>query len=266
MKVLTKIKSEPVICTPDDFVIASYGGGTNSTALLVECVKRGIRVDVITFADTGGEKPHTYAYVEYFSKWLVAQGYPEIITVKANTTLEADCLKRNALPSLAYGFKTCSQRFKIAPQEKFFNNLEAAKAFWRSGRKIVRLIGYDADEPYRVREYEDKKYSNAYPLVEWNMGRDECVQSIKDAGLEQPGKSACFFCPSSQVSEIKWLQVNHPELLDRALKIESQAELTQVTGLGRNFAWQSVADQGDMFADNLIAPELACGCYDGGAA
>ena len=32
----------------------SYGGGINSTAMLIEFVNRGIMDDVILFADTGG--------------------------------------------------------------------------------------------------------------------------------------------------------------------------------------------------------------------
>ena len=42
--------------------IVSYGGGANSTALLVGLHQHRIPVDLILFADTGGEHPHTYAY------------------------------------------------------------------------------------------------------------------------------------------------------------------------------------------------------------
>ena len=123
MNAFAKIQAVEIPTLVSDFVISSYGGGTNSTSLLIECVKRGIRIDMILFADTGGEKPHTYAYVEYFSKWLVSKGYPAIQIVKAPTkSLEQDCLDRKALPSVAYGFKTCSQRFKIQPQDKLVNN------------------------------------------------------------------------------------------------------------------------------------------------
>ncbi len=63
-------------------ILATYGGGTNSSAALIEWAKRGLPLDIILFADTGGEKPHTYRYVKIFSDWLVSQGYPAIITVK----------------------------------------------------------------------------------------------------------------------------------------------------------------------------------------
>lgn len=79
-------------------LIASYGGGVNSTAMLVWMVKNKLVVHHILFADTGGEKPETYSYVKMFSDWLVDNAYPEIITVKYATknsnelTLEQDVL------------------------------------------------------------------------------------------------------------------------------------------------------------------------------
>lgn len=246
-------------------IIASYGGGTNSTAAIIECVKRGIKTDLITFADTGGEKPHTYAYVEMFSKWLIEKGYPAIITVKSNITLEQDCQNRSALPSLAYGFKTCSQRFKVAPQEKFVNNWQPAIDAWGRGELIRKMIGFDADEPHRAVPYSDKKYKNWYPLIDWDMGRDECVQTIKDAGLCLPGKSACYFCPSSSKSEIKWLQHNYPDLFERACALEDNAELTSIKGLGRDFSWRDLGRQIGMIDEEYArTPELVCECYDGG--
>ena len=89
--------------------VLSYGAGTNSTAMLVGLSERGERPDAILFADTGGERPSTYAHIAEVSAWCVANGFPEITIVRApGKTLEQDCLDRNALPAIAYGFKTCS--------------------------------------------------------------------------------------------------------------------------------------------------------------
>ncbi len=109
-------------------VLVSYGGGNNSTAALCGMIERGMPAPhAILFSDTGngenrpGEKPHTYAYVRTFSAWLIKHGYPAIETIRkggVDETLEEDCLRRNALPSVAYGWKTCSQRFKVEPFEK----------------------------------------------------------------------------------------------------------------------------------------------------
>ena len=44
--------------------IVSFGGGTNSAALLIGLYKHKIPIDLITFADTGAEHPHTYQFIE----------------------------------------------------------------------------------------------------------------------------------------------------------------------------------------------------------
>lgn len=50
----------------NDVLVASYGGGVNSTAMLIGMQERGEIPNLIMFADTGGEKPETYAYLQRF--------------------------------------------------------------------------------------------------------------------------------------------------------------------------------------------------------
>lgn len=50
--------------------IVSFGGGTNSAALLIGLYKHKIPIDLITFADTGAEHPHTYQFIEIINQWL----------------------------------------------------------------------------------------------------------------------------------------------------------------------------------------------------
>ena len=248
-------------------ICVSFGGGTNSTAMLVGLWQRGIKPNFITFADTGGERPHTYKHIEDMQKWLKKVGFPRIEIVKKVDkngdvlTLEQNCLQQKMLPSLAYGFKSCSQKYKIAPQDKFFNNLPETQKEFKAGRKVTKMIGYDSSESHRIKDYPDKKYDFIYPLVEWGWDRDDCIEAIKKVKLPQPGKSSCFFCPASKVREIREMQALHPELIDRAVKMEENAQLTQVKGLGRNFSWKNVIATDDMFADSYV--DLACGCYDG---
>lgn len=247
--------------------IVAYGGGTNSTAMLAKMTRLGWKIDLILFADTGGEKPETYEYVKMFSEWLVSNGMPPIITVRKTMrnglpeTLEENCLKIRSLPSLAYGKKKCSQKFKIQPQDKFINNWSPARKEWKSGNKITKYIGYDAEEAHRARIAEDKKYIYQYPLIEWVMGRDECKEEIRTVGLPLPGKSSCFFCPSMKINEILWLKEVHPELLERALRIEENARLKTIKGLGRDFSWKNAIANQRFWSENEI--QITCGCYDG---
>ena len=100
-----------------------------------------------------------------------------------------------------YGFKRCSLKHKIGPQEKFCNHYLPCQKVWAAGKRVVKFIGYDAGEGYRsdkvlLGDLADPKYSKWYPLMEWGWDRAACMQAIENAGLPQPGKSSCFFCPS----------------------------------------------------------------------
>lgn len=258
-------------------IVASFGGGVNSTAMLIGMVERGEKCDLVLFADTGGEKPETYNHIGEFNLWLLDNGMPDIIRVSRHTTvskfehigtyttLEEDCLSKHMLPSIAYGFKACSQKYKREPQDKWCNNNDKCAAAWATGSKITKLIGYDANEPHRAKIEADEKYEYGYPLIEWGWGREECMQAIGRAGLKQPGKSACFFCPSSKKHEILELRRMYPDLAKRAVAMEQNAQLTHVKGLGRNFAWSDLYAADD--AQTKLFPEspidIDCGCYDG---
>src|SRR5437867_108527 len=86
-------------------IIVAFGGGINSTAMLIGMQQRGVKPNLILFADTGGELPETYEHVRRFTAWLQAHGLPEIVWVSKTfagqlTTLEADCLRNKTLPSI----------------------------------------------------------------------------------------------------------------------------------------------------------------------
>lgn len=229
--------------------IVAFGGGVDSTAMIIGMIDRKMPIDLILFADTGGERPHTYEHIRLFSDWLEQQGYPKITIVEkvrrdgSRETLEQECHRRNNLPSIAYGFKSCSQKHKIAPQDKYLNHWEPAMECFKNGQKAIKYIGYDAGESHRAdnaAKREDKKYDYRYPLIEWGWEREDCLSAIEKAGLANPGKSACFFCPSSKKQEIIELYSTYPDLLKRAIAIEEQAHLTSIKGLGRNYAWKTI--------------------------
>lgn len=261
--------------------LLSYGAGTNSTAILVGLHERGEMVDGIIFADTGGEKPATYEHLHVVNAWGVAHGFPPITTVRGSQpaqvrrgSLEAECLELGTMPSKVFGYGNCSQKWKIDPQNKHGAAFAESRGLARSD--IIRLLGFDADEPERmeraIRHAEKQQEKQRFPLIEWGWGREECVAAIKRAGLPQPGKSACWFCPSSKKHEVLWLRDNHPDLFARAVAMEQRAlrgegqapTPTTVKGLGRHWSWKELAEASDKskFSDAGL-PDTDCGCYDG---
>lgn len=141
---------------PDWPLVVAYGLGVNSTALLVELAARGVRPDLVLFADTGGEKPETYAYLPTVQEYLAGVGLPPVVTVRYEPktapyrTLEGQCLHTGTLPSLAYGGKSCSLKWKRTPQDRYVLARFPPAALAARGRRVVRAIGFDAAEGRRT--------------------------------------------------------------------------------------------------------------------
>jgi hypothetical protein len=91
--------------------------------MLVGLHQRGVRPDLISFADTGGEKPDTYLYVPILQEWLRDVGFPPLLVVRytpplaSYDSLYANCIDNQTLPSIAFRRKSCSLKWKKAPQD-----------------------------------------------------------------------------------------------------------------------------------------------------
>jgi hypothetical protein len=195
-------------------LIVAYGGGVDSTAMLVGFRATGIRPDLILMADPGSEKDATYQYLPTINRWLEGASFPLVQIVRYQPqqfkygpyhSLAGNCIRNATLPSLAFGRKACSMKWKVTPQNAFCATWEPAVRAWRSGRKARKAIGFDSGVKDCMRYAEaaanaqdDKRYAYIYPLRDWEWDRERCVREILAAGLQVPAKSACFCCPSTK--------------------------------------------------------------------
>ena len=234
-------------------LIASCGLGLNSVAGLILLRDSGDIPDAILFADTGGESNRTYAYLPILNAWLAKNHMPRVAVVKRDCdhdrqknetkydTLEQECLVKKCLPSIAYYGRSCSQKWKHAPQEKWANSDYECLLSWATGKLVVKAIFYDAGEAHRVKHHRDAKYAYWHPLYDAGWDRDDCIRAVEREGLPVPPKSSCFFCPEMTPNEIVALGREEPELLERALKLEANANLTSIKGLGKHaFSWRDL--------------------------
>lgn len=222
--------------------------GVNTIAYIILCTNQGIKFDFILFSDPGSENPKTYEYIEYFNKWLKEHKQPKIITLnkrdknKEILTLYDDNFRLKTLPSIAYGFKKCSLKYKVGPFDVFLNNSIIAQKCIKNGFHINTFIGIDMEEDHRAVENPNQKYRNIYPLISAEFGRFECAQYILSNGLILPPKSSCTYCPSMKPWEIIALYETYPSEFYRAIRLEQNAmpNLTSIKGLGRDFAWWDI--------------------------
>lgn len=263
------------------FVVVSYGGGTDSTALLVEAHRRGIVPGAVIFSDTGSEMPHTYRYLDLFDAWLSAHGMPTITRVRwyrqdgSFVSIHEASLQRGEMPSRAYGYSGCSLKWKADPLDKHVQR--ALHPLARGWRPLERWVGYDATEDRRVKNLRAKEISDwsrwRAPLHEWGIDRSRCVEIIRSAGLPQPGKSSCFVCPSMRAPEVSELRRQYPHLYSLALRIEAAAMAhpnasgrPKSRGLGMNLVperpWADLDSPEAPVDPEEAEDSLPCGCHD----
>lgn len=260
-------------------LIVSYGAGVNSTAMLCGFSERGIVPDAILFADTGGEKPATYQFLDVMDKWLEDHGMPKLIRLKYKPSrassrkwesLYHECTGSGTLPSLAYGWHKCSAKWKVEPQMKWLAQWEYGQQAIKDGTLVQKAIGFRVGEERRRKDHiQDPGTVKVYPLLEWGWDQKGCREAIMRAGLPMPPKSSCFFCPASTRADVAKLSIEEPELFAKAVKMERIAResgsLKVVVGLGRHWTWESIGEAAKQQCrlpgfDNTETP---CGCYDG---
>lgn len=224
-------------------LVVSCGVGTDSVGVLVGFKRRGIRPDAILFSNPGNEFQHTYAYIPILQAWLKSVGFPDLTILnykpqrfKYNEyeTLAGNCVANRTLPSIAFGKKGCSLKWKGEILDKAVTRLYGETSCYR-------VIGYDCD----ARDIQ--RFSNSqgkvsklrpqdvyiYPLQVWGLTRSDCVRDIEEEGLPQPNKSSCTFCTSIKPGEVDTLSLD--ELIQIVI-IEANASinLRTVSGLWRS--------------------------------
>jgi len=193
----------------------SFGGGVNSVAMTVLLVKEGWQGPIV-FADTGGEWPETYCYMDYFEEEFLAPRSRTIMRLspgseyhrsKAQVPLEEYCLEAGIVP-LVFA-RWCTDRWKVTP---LLN--------WRRQQDMEKmLLAIAAEEAHRAKPRPFRQY----PLVDRWIDRDGCMEIIQDQGLELPRRSNCFFCPFQRMSTWRDLWTLHPDLFERAAAMERNA-------------------------------------------
>ena len=209
----------------DSKYIVSYGGGVNSTAMIIYLVKNKFPLDYVVFSDTGDEMPETYEYLEVMRKYLKRKKIPfEIVKVRNNTSLSDRCLKRKVIPSQIW--RWCTRDMKVTPIHAFYRKLNS---------HIYQYMGIDYDEVRRMKPAKVDYVTNLYPLIDYKIRREGCVDLIKKARLPIPVKSGCYMCPFNNMSRWAEIYEKHPDLYKYAMKIEENS---------KHFGSQSLAPKG----------------------
>ena len=196
--------------------VVSYGAGVDSTAMILKMVEEQIPIDIVIFADTGGELPETYKTLQNMEKYLKKLDIP-LITVRnfSLKTLFEKCIMRKVFPDTFR--RWCTRDFKVAPIHRYYRK--------HLGEfHINEYLGIDAAETKRMRVAKEDYITKHYPLVDWDMNRLDCELFIAAKKFPTVIKSGCYFCPFNSKSRWDYIRKNHPRLYRLCKKLERNSK------------------------------------------
>jgi hypothetical protein len=207
--------------------VFSCGGGVQSTAALVLAAQHLIPYRIFIFANVGdkAESPRTISYINDTLKpyakangiqwidvaWVDRQGrqrdlYDDIQEQQRSINIPV------YMPGGMPGNRKCTEFFKIKPIATWIK---------RNAPGCTLGKGISTDEPHRATpSRESDGYISAYPLIELGISRSDCLRIAADAGLPQPPKSSCWFCPFKTTEQWTRLRREQPALFDSAVAME----------------------------------------------
>lgn len=240
-----------------DYTYISFGGGVQSTAMLVMSALglHGVpRANIAIFADTMHELPETYQHVAWMKDWASHHGI-EVDTVclgdlwKGATEGGVHRKKKNSLTTLPLyllspegkrGFlhRQCTVEYKV----KVIRREVRRRLGFKKGQRIkgkvnaAALIGISIDEALRAKQSDEAWVANVHPLVDAGIDRADCERILREHRIPVPIKSSCYFCPFHSDRYWSWLKAVHPEWFNKAVQFERDLQKVNVDRLrGRPF-------------------------------
>ena len=196
----------------------SLGAGVDTTAisLMPDIMDQ---VDFALFADTGGENPETYDYIEKYLKPHFQEIHKPLVIVRGQENVNGEPVTNMEQAYLGWKMipvrfmRHCTDKWKIRPMHRYLT-----ENYPNETLRVV--IGFAYDERLRANTTRWSGQVTWYPLIEKKMTRDDCERYIMRQGYPVPPKSGCFYCPFQRLDQWKQLRVNHPDLWERAIQLE----------------------------------------------
>jgi hypothetical protein len=229
--------------------LISYGGGVQSTALLVLAAQGKIDFKYAVFSNVGedSEHPASIEYVNNIAKPYAAANGIDLVEVRRTDrhgnpteTIRERLVNMEhravgipvRMSNGAPASRTCTSEYKIKVVAKWVRSMGATKT-----DPAIVAIGISTDEMQRANNRQPIAYEVVeYPLLDLGIDRLDCQNIIKAAGLPVPPKSSCYFCPFHRKSTWREMRRDEPELFAKSVELELKINEKR-TMLGKDHVW-----------------------------
>ena len=234
--------------------VLSYGGGTQSTAMLLMIANGSLpKPDIVIHADTGSELPETIEFIKTAKDFTENELKIPFVIVKSHLgSLHEWYLENNTIPII--GIRSCTDKFKIRPQRRFMRSIVGN----RKGKLLAECwLGITTDESRRRSKSNVKWCGLKYPLLDHKpTSREECITLNENYGWDVI-KSGCHCCPYQGGKTWLELKNNHPELFQISIEMENRKR--KVRGGNRGLYQEMSLSE----LSNITLPESACDSHAG---
>jgi hypothetical protein len=209
------------ICKLKHDGVISYGGGVNSTAMIIRLYEQGCRCPIV-IGETGCERPETDAFIPVFRSWLKKKYDTSITVISPPSEYHSPRINKLSRGSL-YGYcggalvipligqRWCTSEFKRDPVNKWAR---------KQGARVC-IIGISWEEKHRALRIH-RGLPAIYPLIDAQLDREDCKKIISDACVPVPTKSGCYFCMYQRIGQWRNLWKKFPDHFGVSRELEEK--------------------------------------------
>lgn len=235
------------------YVIVSFSGGKDSTAMLLRMFEIGEHIDEVIFCDTGKEFPSMYKHIENVKRFVEDNGIKFTILKSEKSfdyyMFEHNPKRRNLQFLEKKGFSWATFRVRWCTS---ILKTDVIKSYLKQLNKkydVIQSVGIAFDEQYRLSRKNNKKQNHRHPLVEWGWTEQQCLQYCYDNGFNWDGlyekfsRVSCWCCPLQSLSDLRVLWRDFPELWEELKDMDRRTYLQFTIGysveeLDKRFAFE----------------------------
>lgn len=194
--------------------IVSLSGGKDSTAMLLMMLEKGIKIDKILFCYTGKEFPEVYPHLQQIQDYIKPYGL-EITVLKSDKSYDWYMYEykskygknkdKKGLGWASFKVRWCTGYLKTAIINNYLSQFK---------EPIYEYVGIAYDEPQRIKNYKN----HIYPLVEWKMTEQDCLDYCYSKGFDFFGiykhrkRASCWCCPLQNLKSLETLYLYNKDL------------------------------------------------------
>ena len=219
-----------------EYWVLSLSGGKDSTALGLEWLTRHradpatYPLDEVIFCDVGMEFPAMVDHINRLEPIFTDAGI-KFTRLKAEHSFEWYMFdyspkRRNlAFQGLngyswpSHNIRWCTTHLKDSIINIYFSDL-------RKKYTVIQLIGFAADEQYRLEREHNQNPNHRHPLMDWGWIEADCLNYCYAHGFDWGGlyeifhRVSCWCCPLKSLPELRNLRKYFPDLWERLKNME----------------------------------------------